>query len=234
MSRIIQCTQQDDTWNVARVGRITGSRIDDLLAPPTTRASTRKGVPYPAGSEAQCKADYRRELTVERIYRRAANHVTTQYMRDGTDREPFARMLYEAEIGAPVEQVGFALHPEWDWFGMSPDGIMRDLLRGLELKCPTEETHDSYAENIDLLVDAYKGQCLAGLICFPEFESWDLCSFNPYAPDAIKLLKAPRFHRSDWAETIARIEDEAQNMNAQIEAEIQRRGLPPTVWSVMP
>jgi hypothetical protein len=234
MSRIIKCTQQDDLWIAARVGRITGSRIDDLLAPPTTRASTRKGVAYPAGSEAQSKADYRRELIVERIYGRSADHVTTQYMRDGSDREPFARMMYEAEMQMAVEQVGFVLHPEWDWFGCSPDGIIPELKRGLELKCPTEATHDSYAENIDLLVEQYKGQCLAGLICFPEFDTWDLCSFNPYAPDSIKLLKAPTFHRSDWAQTIAQIEDEAQKMNAEIEAEIARRGFPPTVWSVMP
>lgn len=234
MSRIIHCTQNDDLWQVARIGRITGSRIGDLLAPPTTRASTRKGVPFPAGSEAQCKADYRHELTIERIYGRAANHPTNQYMRDGSEREPFARMLYEAENQCPVELVGFALHDEWDWFGCSPDGIMRELRRGLELKCPTEETHDSYVENPELLAEEYKGQCLGGLICFPEFDSWDLQSFNPYAPDAIKTVKAPTFHRSDWAETIARIEDEAQTMNAQIEAEIQRRGLPPTVWSVMP
>lgn len=234
MSRIIECTQGDDLWNVARIGRITGSRIDDLLAPPTTRQSTRKGVVCPAGTEAQCKADYRRELVVERIYGRAANHVTTQYMKDGSDREPFARMLYEADIQHPVEQIGLALHPEWDWFACSPDGIMRELKGGTELKCPTEETHFSYFENIDLLVQEYKGQCLAGLICFPEFEWWGLSAFNPFAPDAIKLLKAPNFHRSDWAQTIALIEDEAQKMNAEIEAEIARRGLPPTQWRIMP
>lgn len=282
MSRIIRCTQQDDLWNVARVGRITGSRIDDLLAPPTTRASTRKGISYPAGSEAQCKEDYRRELVIERIYGRAADHYTSQYMKDGSDREPQARMLYEAENQVVVEQVGFALHPEWDWFGCSPDGLVGED-GGLELKCPAESMHDAYWQNIDLLVQEYKGQCLGGLICFPEREWWDLYAFNPYAntsfllaqdpendgskecalrliqgekyetlrsalrvriledplfdprqPLDMKLLKAPRFHRSDWAHTIAKIEDEAQNMNAQIEAEIQKRGLPPSQWRVMP
>ena len=233
MSRIIRCTQGDDLWCAARVGRITGSNIDALLAPPTTRQSTRKGVVCPAGTEALEKADYRQKLTVERIYGRAVNNVTTQYMKDGSDREPFARMIYEAEMQMPVELVGFALHPEWDWFGCSPDGLVGEA-GGIELKCPAEMTHDAYAANIDLLVEEYKGQCLGCLICFPEREWWDLASFQPYAPDSIKLLKAPRFHRSDWAETIAIIEDEAQTMNAQIEAEIARRGLPPTQWQIMP
>ncbi len=233
MTRIIRCTQGDDLWCAARVGRITGSNIDALLAAPTTRQSTRKGVVCPAGTEALEKTEYRQKLVVERIYGRAVNNVTTQYMKDGSDREPFARMIYEAEIQMPVELVGFALHPEWDWFGCSPDGLVGED-GGIELKCPAEMTHDAYAANLDLLVDEYKGQVLGNLICFPEREWWDLVSFQPYAPDAIKLLKAPRFHRSDWAETISRIEDEAQQMNAQVEAEIARRGLPPTVWSIMP
>jgi len=232
MSRIIQCTQGDDLWCSARVGRITGSNVDALLAPPTTRQSTRKGVVFPAGSEALEKAEYRQKLVVERIYGRAVNNVTTQYMKDGSDREPFARMIYEAEMQFPVELVGFALHHEWDWFGCSPDGLCGED-GGIELKCPTEMVHLDYADDPAILGEQYKGQCLAGLICFPEREWWDCCAFQPFAPNSIKLVKAPRFHRSDWAETIAQIEDEAQKMNAEIEAEIARRGLPPTQWRIV-
>ena len=233
MSRIIKCTQNDDLWCAARVGRITGSNIDALLAPPTTRQSTRKGVVCPAGTEALEYAEYRQKLIVERIYGRAVNNVTTQYMKDGSDREPFARMIYEAEVAMPVELVGFALHPLWDWFGASPDGLVGDD-GGVELKCPAEMTHDAYAANLDVLVEEYKGQVLGNLICFPEREWWDLASFQPYAPDSLKLLRAPRFHRSDWAHTIAEIEDKAQQLNVQIEKAIAERGLPPTQWKIMP
>lgn len=232
MTRIIHCQQQSDLWIAAKVGRISGSHIDSLLAPPTTRKSTRNGVEYPAGSEALEKAKYRQKLIVERIYGRTVDTPTTQYMKDGTDREPFARMIYEADVQLPVEQVGFALHPEWDWFGCSPDGLAADQ-GGVELKCPSEMTHDGYAANVDLLIEDYKGQVLGNLICFPDREWWDLASFNPYAPDELKLVKT-RFYRIDWAETIARIEDEAQQMNEQVEAEIARRGLPPTQWKIMP
>ena len=233
MSRIIKCTQGDDLWCAARVGRITGSNIDALLAPPTTRQSTRKGVVCPAGTEALEYAEYRQKLIVERIYGRAVNNVTTQYMKDGSDREPFARMIYEAEVAMPVELVGFVLHPLWDWFGASPDGLVGDD-GGVELKAPAEMTHDAYAANLDVLVEEYKGQVLGNLICFPEREWWDLASFQPYAPDSLKLLRAPRFHRSDWAHTIAEIEDKAQQLNAQIEKAIAERGLPPTQWKIMP
>jgi hypothetical protein len=237
--RLIECVQGSDIWLAAKVGRISASHIDALLAPPTTRQSTRKGVVCPPGTEALEKAEYRKKLIVERVYGRAVDNVTTQYMKDGTDREPFARELYGAElfeareIDGPIEQVGFALHPEWDWFGASPDGLAGET-GGVELKCPSEMTHDAYAADISMLVEEYKGQVLGNLICFPEREWWELASFNPWAPDALKLLRAPRFHRSDWAETIARIEDEARKMNDEVESAIAKRGLPPTIWGIMP
>ena len=95
-------------------------------------------------------------------------------------------------------------------------------------------THDAYAANLDVLVEEYKGQVLGNLICFPERSWWDLASFQPYAPDSLKLLRAPRFHRSDWAHTIAEIEDKAQQLNVQIEKAIAERGLPPTQWKILP
>lgn len=232
MNRLIQCSQQSDLWLAARIGRITGSRLGDIMAPPTTRASTRKRVSWAAGTEALSKESYRKELVVERIYRKHLDHFVTRVMQDGTEREPFARMLYEADTSQIVEQVGFALHHEWDWFGASADGLCGDD-GGVELKCPTDMVHDGYAADLGTLADEYKWQCLGCLTCFPDREWWDLCSFSPNAPDVIKLVKF-RFHRSDWLETIAAIEKESLMMHEQVESEISRRGLPPTVFDIMP
>jgi hypothetical protein len=232
MSRIIRCSQQSDLWLAARIGRITGSRLGDVLAPPTTRASTRKGVPCPAGTEALAREEYRKELVVGRIYRKSIDHYVTRAMQDGTEREPYARMLYEADTSHVVEQVGFALHPEWDWFGVSADGLCGDD-GGVELKCPTDMVHDEYAANLETLAMEYKWQCLGCLTCFPDRQWWDLCSFSPNAPDAIKLVKF-RFHRSDWTRTIDEIELASAVMHDQVEAVIERRGLPPSVFEIMP
>jgi len=221
-------------WLALHAGRITASCFDSLMSSPTTRASTRNGVSCPAGTENNEKAKLRRELVVERITGENVPHPTTEYMKDGTDREDSARMLYKAlKNFEAIDVVGFALHPKWDWFGASPDGLVgKD--GGVELKCPAAMTHDGYDQDATLLVDKYKWQVLGNLICFPEREWWDLCSFHPLFPDDKMMVFAPRFHRSDWAETIALIEDKAQEMNAQIEAEIQRRGLPPTEWRIAP
>lgn len=232
MSRIIRCAQQSDLWLAARRGRITGSRLADVMAPPTSKASNRKGVPFPAGSEALAKEEYRRELTVERIYGNAVSHFVTRAMQDGQEREPYARMMYEADTTQIVELVGFALHPEWDWFGASADGLCGDD-GGVELKCPTDQVHDGYAADVQVLAAEYKWQCLGCLTCFPERTWWDLCSFNPYAPDSIKLVKF-RFERADWMETIEAIEKESLAMHEQVEEAIAKRGLPPTKFTIMP
>lgn len=230
--RFIKAPQQSDLWLAARGKRITGSRLGDIMAPPTTRASVRKGISMPAGSEAACKEDYRRELVVERLYGRHIDHFMTRAMQEGCEREPFARMFYEADTEQVVELVGFALHYEWDWFGASADGLCGDD-GGVELKNPTDMVHDSYATNVQVMADEYKWQCLGCLTCFPDRQWWDLCSFDPYAPDSIKLVKF-RFHRSDWQETIDAIEEKSLAMHNQVEAEILRRGFEPTVFEIMP
>lgn len=227
--RAIICTQGSDIWHACRVGRITGSRIDDLLAPPTTRASNRKGKSCPAGTEALVREDYRNDLVLERIYERAVDHPTNKYMLEGIEREPISRMLYEADHQVVVERVGFQLHPVWDWAGASVDGLI-GLEGGLELKNPSEKRHESYVLDIDSLVQEYKGQCLMGLICYPLRDWWDIYSFNPFPRDNDRKRVKFRFHRSDWAETISAIECELERFNEQVEAEIVRRGLAATQW----
>ena len=232
MSRIIRCSQQSDLWLAARRGRITGSRLGDMMAPPTTRASTRNGIKCEAGSEAVAKAQYRRELVVERITGVCVDHYVTKAMEDGSEREKYARMLYEADSQQVVELVGFALHPEWDWFGCSADGLCGDD-GGVELKSPTELVHDGYCQDIQLLVQEYRWQCIAGLICFPEREWWDLVSFGPHFPDPWKLVKY-RLLRSQVEKEIAAVEYTALEFNAEIELEISKRKLSPTKFDIMP
>ena len=229
MIRVWRCKQQGDLWLALRRGRITCSRLGDVLAPPTTRASTRKGVSCPAGTEALCRAQYRDELVAERITRRATDHFTTPAMQDGIDRERFARMLYEAETQQVVEQIGFTLHPLWDFFGGSADGLCGDD-GGVELKCPTEAVHLGYYRDIDLLIAEYKWQAIGNMIC-SERQWWDLVSFQPFFPDAMKLVRT-RLTRDEFAAEIAQIEEAVPQFHAEVEAEIADLGQPPTLFEI--
>lgn len=59
-------------------------------------------------------------------------NVATEY---GQLHEPLAQMEYQSETGNFVEECGFYVHPNHEWLGASPDGLVGD--DGLiEIKCP--------------------------------------------------------------------------------------------------
>lgn len=53
----------------------------------------------------------------------------------GNLHEPLAVMDYTAETGNIVDECGFFVHPEHEWLGASPDGLIDDD-GVLEVKCP--------------------------------------------------------------------------------------------------
>ena len=63
-------------------------------------------------------------------------------MANGIENEPIARAWYEFEHDCDVTEVGFCLS-DCGRFGCSPDGLVGDE-GGIELKCPSLETHVKY------------------------------------------------------------------------------------------
>jgi len=124
METVIQGSQE---WFVARLGKVTASRISDVLATLKT-------------GEAASRKNYRMELVCERLTGLKAEGYTNSHMERGNTLEPFARSSYEAIKGVFVTEVGFIQHPFILMSGASPDGIVGEL--GLiEIKCPTPSNH---------------------------------------------------------------------------------------------
>lgn len=114
-------------WLQQRLGKVTASRIADVMA------RTKTG--YGAG-----RANYMAELLVERLTGQPAEKYVNGAMQWGTDNEPAARAHYEMATGSVVEPVGFVAHPTIIGAGASPDGLVAD--NGLvEIKCPNTATH---------------------------------------------------------------------------------------------
>lgn len=114
--------QKTDEWFTARLGKVTASRVADVMA------KTKTG--YSASRE-----NYMAQLVVERLTQTKAESFTNAAMQWGTDQEPFARAAYEASQGVMVEEVGFMSHPTIEMAGASPDGLVGD--DGMvEIKCP--------------------------------------------------------------------------------------------------
>ena len=66
MPKFIECEQGSDVWLKARIGRITASRLADVL-------STRKD-----GKEAAPRANYRQELVAERLTGMSTDHFVSK------------------------------------------------------------------------------------------------------------------------------------------------------------
>ena len=74
---------------------------------------------------------------------------SSKSIRWGEDSEATAREQYQKLTGNEVVEVGFHRHPETDWYGDSPDGLVVDKETGkpigsVEIKCPKSETWIKY------------------------------------------------------------------------------------------
>ncbi len=115
--------QDTAEWHQARLGKITGSRVADLMK----RGRKREEF---FGEVAKT---YMLEKASERLTGVAHKVKTTIAMEWGKANEQQAREAYEDETLEVVQEVGFVEYS--GWMGCSPDGFVGE--KGMiEIKCP--------------------------------------------------------------------------------------------------
>jgi putative phage-type endonuclease len=125
---IIDAPQRSPEWFAARLGRLTGSRAEDMLSSIKTGESAKR-------------RDYRMELVTERLTGRPAEDgYSNADMQRGIELEPEARAAYEAHTGVLVDQTGFLAHDEL-MAGCSLDGSVEGFAGILEIKVPRSANH---------------------------------------------------------------------------------------------
>lgn len=198
MNEIIQGSPE---WFAARLGRVTASRVADVVA------KTKSG---PSAS----RANYLAQLVAERLSGEAQESFSSAAMQWGTDMEPEARLAYVFRTDALVEEVGFVPHPLIEMAGASPDGLVgADGL--VEIKCPNTAMH------IDTLVGRavpgkYVTQIQWQLACTGR--AWcDFVSFDPRMPEEMRLF-VQRVERDDAR--IAELEGEVIAFLADLDATV--------------
>lgn len=195
--------QQSAEWFAARIGRVTASRVADVIA------RTKSG--YSAS-----RANYLAELVAERLSGTRAEGFTNSAMQWGTDQEPEARLAYEFRTDEEVEEVGFVQHPVIAMSGASPDGLVSD--DGLiEIKCPNTATHIETLLT-GIIPGKYETQMLWQMACTGR--DWcDFASFDPRLPEAMRLY-VKRFYRDN--ERIAELEDEVRTFLFELDTTVSR------------
>lgn len=191
--------QGSQEWFEARVGKVSASRVADVLAKiKTGEASTRK--------------NYKAELVCERLTGQKTESFQTKAMTDGIEREPIARALYEAKFAVFVDEVGFIDHPTISMSGASPDGLVGDLGM-LEIKSPSRATHLKYFLD-GVAPSEYIPQMNWQLACCPERKWVDFVSFNPDFPDYLQIFVV-RHHRDD--DVIREVESEVMKFLSEVD-----------------
>ena len=195
--------QGSPEWFAARCGKATASKFADVLAK------------LKSGAESASRKNYRARLVVERLTGKPLETFSNAAMQQGVEREPLARVAYEAETGNLVEEVGFFQHPTLE-AGASPDGLIGGNGM-LEIKCPQLATHLEYL-NLPAEPSEYTAQIQGQMwICGRDY--CDFVSFNPDFPEHLQLI-VRRIERDDAY--IAKLAAEVAAFLDEVQTEVQR------------
>ena len=194
--------QGSPEWHQLRFGKLTASRVADMLA------SIKSG-------ESASRKNLRADLVIERLTQSKSESFTNSAMQWGTETEPQARAAYEIQTGNFVDQIAFVDHPTIKNFGCSPDGLVG--LDGLiEIKCPNTATHIEYVE-AQMPPRKYLIQMMSQMACTGR-EWCDFVSFDPRLPAGLNMFV---FRVWRDAEIIEKIESEAIKFLAEVEEKYQ-------------
>jgi putative phage-type endonuclease len=184
--------QGTEAWHQLRLGKVTASRVADIMAKTKTGVSASRG-------------NYLIELALQRVTGTIEPMYTNEAMQWGTATEPQARVAYEVKTGNFVDQIAFVEHDIIEWFGCSPDGLVgKDGL--IEIKCPNSATHwatikDGKPPNKYVIQMQTQMACTGRKWC-------DFVSFDPRMPERSQLF-------------ICRVERD-QKMIDEIETEVMK------------
>lgn len=162
--------QRSEEWFQARLGKVTASRVADVLA------KIKSG-------ESASRRNYKIQLVSERLTGERQETYVNQAMQDGIDREFYAREKYVQQFGE-VEEVGFIQHPTLE-AGASPDGLVgTDGI--IEIKCPMGSTHTETLMTQDI-PSKYVPQVQFQLLVTGR--KWcDFVSYNPMFPEHLQVF----------------------------------------------
>jgi len=193
--------QRSPEWYAARLGKVTASRVADVVAKTKTGYST-------------SRANYMAQLICERLTGVQGESYSSAAMQWGTDTEPMARTAYENFSDALVMETGLVPHQTIPMAAASPDGLIgSDGL--VEIKCPITATH----------IETLLGQSTPGryvtqmqwqMACTGR--KWcDFVSFDPRMPENMQLF-VERIARND--ETISLLEREVMMFLGELDEKV--------------
>lgn len=156
MYEIHEAEQGTQEWLDLRKGRITGTRLKQVMGKDSSKLI------YEMIAEK-----YKKEESYQ-----------SDAMSIGVLHEPWAIDQYEVETGQKVTEVGFITKGEN--IGLSPDGMVGKK-KAIEVKSPSIAKHIEYIVN-DKLPAEYKWQVVHYFVVIDDLKELDFISYNPDFP----------------------------------------------------
>lgn len=191
--------QGTEEWLRARIGKVTASRISDLMAKTKIGWST-------------SRKNYASELVIERLTGEPVPQYQNAAMAYGTECEPEACAAYSFQMNVDVLEVGFVPHPTINDAGASPDGLIGpDGL--VEIKCHANTAlHIEQLLRPEFVAGQHQLQMQFQMACTGR--QWcDYVSYDKRLPEAMRL-SIVRVVRDD--KLIAEIEAEVRAFLAEV------------------
>lgn len=200
---VIDCEQRTPEWFAARVGRVTGTMADAVLAQGRTK-----------GSESVQRKKLRYRLALERITGRPfEKDFQTQAMADGVEKEPLAFAAYEALTGVLLDRAGFCAHTTQP-IGCSVDGYLGDWEGLVSIKCPEWHTHAETVRGKSIDTGYMRQIVHEQLVTGAQWT--DFVSFHPDFPERLQLAVI-RVERNPQA--ISQYAEELERFLAEVKVE---------------
>jgi len=186
--------QGTKAWLEARKGKITGTRLKDVL----------KTDNLPAIYEmiAELGSDEIEETFVNKAMQR------------GKDCEPIAKSMYQSLTNNVIEEVGFCVSDKYQYLGLSPDGFTKDRTGAIEIRSPNTATHVKYIIG-DKIPSEYMPQVITYFLVNEDLEWLDFISFDDrYKPYPI-FIKRVTFKEIE--DEVAIVEEKLKKFIAKFE-----------------
>jgi len=191
--------QRSNGWHEQRKARITASRLGDVLA----------------GIKTKRFNGYIQDIVLSMLGAPTFQD-DKPWFQHGVDWEPEAIALYEWETGNTVAESGFIVHPDYDFIGCSPDGIITG--GGVEAKSRKSLTGHLKSEKAG--IDTVYMPQVQGSMWITGSLFWDFISY--YKNNNGKtLLHIHRVNRDD--KYIKNLEERCLMFWAMVQNELKQR-----------
>nr|DAI31162.1 MAG TPA: Exonuclease [Bacteriophage sp.] len=193
--------QGSSEWLKQRLGKITGSRIGDLMTSGKKGemfGKTALSYIYEVCAERDLLQKYMDDDYLFEIYQRQVS-INNKFIEFGHDNEDFAAERYQLVTECKLEECESIQHPTISHFSASPDRIaIKDGLRKVvEIKVPLPKTFMEYMaevkdnETLKSVNPKYYYQTMAEMAC-TGLDKADFVVFCPFLKHNIHIVEITR------------------------------------------